>query len=209
MDEALVSLLRDLGMSEYEAKTLYALFRLREGDAKTISEHAGVPRTKVYEILEEFVRDGYVTELDTRPRRYVVADPIRVLRLIIKEKKEGLERIEKRLETIGKLIPVLSENEEITGNYILRFKRPETLVGIIGDETDEKTIIGVTPKSSDILHRLNGKHVKSPFDFILTGKAVYIPLAPLGEPARETTVVVFQDPNIVDVFRRWLNERGV
>ena len=208
MDEALVSLLRDLGMNDYEARTLYALFRLREGDAKTISEHAEVPRTKIYEILEEFVRRGYVTELDTRPRRYVVSDPLRVLRLMIREKKEGLERLEKRIEKIGKLIPVLSESGEVKGNYILRFKRPETLIGIVGDEITAKSIVGSTPKSKDFLDRLDGKHVKSPFDFILTEKAIYIPLAPLGEHSREITVVVFQDPHILDIFKGWLNERG-
>ena len=208
MDEALISLLKDLGLNDYEARTLYALFRLREGDAKTISDYSEVPRTKIYEILEEFVRRGYVTELDTRPRRYVVSDPMRVLRLMVREKKEGLERLEKRIETIGKLIPVASESGEVRGNYILRFKRAETLIGIVGDDVDENTVVGSTPKSKELLDRLRGKHVKSPFDFILTEKAIYIPLAPLGEPSRETTVVVFQDPHIVDVFRRWLNERG-
>jgi len=208
VDEALVSLLKDLGLNDYEARTLYAVFRLREGDAKTISGHAEVPRTKIYEILEEFVRRGYVTELDTRPRRYVVSDPLRVLRLMIREKKEGLERLEKRVEKIGKLIPVLSESGEVKGNYILRFKRPEALIGIVGDEVDEQTIVGSTPKSKDLLDRLGGKHVKSPFDFILTENAIYIPLAPLGEHSRETTVVVFQDPHILDVFKGWLNERG-
>lgn len=207
MDEALLSLLRDLDLSDYEARTLYALFRLGEGDAKTISEHAEVPRTKVYEILEEFVQKGYVTELDTRPRRYAISDPLRVLRLMVREKRESLERLEKRVEKVGKIIPLLAENEEIHGNYILRFKRPETLVGILEDEVNKNTIIGHTPRSKDLLDRLKGKHVKSPFDFILTDKAIYIPLSPLWEPSREITVVVFQDENIINVFRRWLNER--
>jgi len=205
VDEALLSLLRDLGLSEYEARTLYALFRLGEGDAKTISEHAEVPRTKVYEILENFVQRGYVTELDTRPRRYAVSDPLRVLRLMVREKKESVERLEKRIAKVGKIIPLLAENEEIRGNYILRFKRPEALVGILEDEVGENAVVGSTGKSRELLGRLRGRHVSSPFDFILTERAVYIPLSPLGEPSREITVVVFQDKNIVNVFRGWLN----
>ncbi len=208
MDEALVSTLREMGLSDYEARTLYALFRLREADAKTVAELAEVPRTKVYEILEGFVRRGYVTELDTRPRRYVVSDPLRVLKTMINEKKENIKRLERRIEKIGHLMPVMSESGEVRGNYILRFKRPEALIGIVEDEVGKSSLIGISPKSAEILEKLSGKHVKSPFDFILTKKAVYVPLAPLGEPSRETTVVVFQDPHIIDVFRRWLNERG-
>jgi len=205
VEEALLSLLRDMGLGEYEARTLYALFRLGTGDTRTIAQHAEVPRTKVYDILRNFVQKGYVIEMDTRPKRYAVTDPLRVLQLMVKEKKERVERLEKRVKNIGKIIPLLADTGEIEGNYILRFKRPETLVSMLEGETDDATVVGSTGKSRELLARLKGKHLASPFDFILTKKAVYIPLAPLGEPSRETTVVVFQDKNVIDVFRRWLD----
>jgi DNA-binding MarR family transcriptional regulator len=208
VDESVLSVLREMGMSDYEAKTLYALLRLREATAKQIAEYGDIPRTKVYETLERFVQMGYVTEIDARPRRYVIEDPQRVLSALVNEQKKKVERLEAKVKKLGRILPALSEKKEIRGNYILRFKSPEHLLNIVGDEIKPKSVVGISPKSVDLLKNVGGKHVDAPFDFLLTDKAIYIPLAPLGEPSRETTVVVFQDPHIVNIFRRWLNERG-
>jgi len=208
VDEGLLRILRDLGLTEYEAKTMYALLRLRDATAKEISEYGGVPRTKTYEVLEKFVMEGLITEIDARPRRYVVEDPKKVLDLLVLEQKRRVERLEARVKAIGEILPAMTKNAKIRGNYILKFKSPEHLLNLVGDEITAEAIVGVSPKSMYILQDVGGKHIDAPFDFLLTKRAIYIPLAPLGEPSRETTVVVFQDPHIVDVFRRWLNERG-
>ncbi len=208
VDDALLSVLRDLGLTNYEARALYAVLRLREATAKEISEYADIPRTKTYEILEKFVKKGIVTEIDARPRRFAIEYPKNVLQMLISEEKSRLKRIEAKINAIGEILPAMAENNKIRGNYILRFKSPEHLLSIVGDEVTDGAVVGISPKSEDLLENVGGKHVSAPFDFLYTGKAIYIPLAPLGEPSRETTVVVFQDPHIVDVFRRWLNERG-
>lgn len=208
MDEGLLRILRDLGLTEYEARTMYAILRLREATAKEISEYGNVPRTKTYEVLENFVKQGLITEIEARPRRFVVEDPKKVLEILVSEQKRRVERLESRVRAIGEILPALARSPQIKGNYVLRFKSPEHLINIVGDEIKASSIVGISPKSVELLENVGGKHVNSPFDFLLTDKAIYIPLAPLGEPSRETTVVVFQDPHIVEIFRRWLNERG-
>ena len=208
MDEGLLRILRDLGLTEYEARTMYAILRLREATAKEISEYGNVPRTKTYEVLENFVKQGLVTEIEARPRRFVVEDPKKVLDILVSEQKKRVERLEARVRAIDEILPALAKSPTIKGNYVLRFKSPEHLINIVGDEIKKDSIVGISPKSMELLENVGGKHVSAPFDFLLTEKAIYIPLAPLGEPSRETTVVVFQDPHIVEIFRRWLNERG-
>jgi|GEM_PF-157673 len=144
------------------AKSLWWVYRtpilptIREATAKEIAEYGNVPRTKTYEILENFVKSGLVTEIEARP---------------------------------------------LKGNYILRFKSPEHLLNIVGDEIKDTSIVGISPKSIELLENVGGRHVNAPFDFLLTDNAIYLPLAPLGEPSRETTVVVFQDPHIIDIFK--------
>jgi len=204
----LLRILRELGLTEYEARAMYAVLRLREATAKEISEYGDVPRTKTYEILEKFVKMGLITEIEARPRRYVVEDPKKVLDVLVSEQKKRVERVEARVRAIGEILPAMARNPRIKGNYVLRFKSPEHLLNIVGDEIKQDSIVGISAKSMKLLENVGGRHVNAPFDFLLTKKAIYIPLAPLGEPSRETTVVVFQDPHIVEIFRRWLNERG-
>jgi len=44
--------LERLGLTEYEAKTLSALFRLKEAEAPEVSRSAQVPKTRVYDVLD-------------------------------------------------------------------------------------------------------------------------------------------------------------
>ena len=207
MDEGIVSLLKDLGMTDYQARVLYALMRLRESSAKQISELSGVPRTKVYEILEDFVRRGYVIEIDTRPKMYQIVDPHRILDMIVEEKKRELQRIERKAKEFSKIIPVLAETESSEGNYLLRLKSPEDLEIRLKGKKGE-IIVGLGPRSEIELRLNNVKEIPAPFDFIYTGDEIYIPLVPFSEQRKERTVVVFRDKGILSVFRKWLRSRS-
>ncbi len=202
MEAAIVSLLRDLGLNGYEAKVLYALFRLREADAKRIAEVAEVPRTKVYEILERLVQEGYIVVKDTRPRLYAVPDPKAVVKRMVREMRERIEKIEKRARQMEEILPILSEREARWGNYIMRFREMEDLIRSLREEISPHAIILSTPESEYVLSRL-GKTYRAPIDAIVDGDRAYLPLHPLHEPAREIVVVVFREPPYVDILRRW------
>ncbi len=207
MDESITSLLKDLGMTDYQARVLFALMRLRESSAKQISELSGVPRTKVYEILEDFVRRGYVIEIDTRPKMYQIVDPTRILDIIVDEKKRELDRIERRAKEFSKIIPVLAEAESKEGNYILRLRSVEDLDVRLKGKKGE-VIVGLGPRSEIDLKLSNVKKISAPFDFIYTGDEIYIPLVPFSEQRKERTVVVFREKGILSVFRKWLRSRS-
>ena len=62
-------LLKQLGLTEYESKTLNTLFQLKEEKAPEISRDAQVPKTRVYDVLDGLVKKGLVIEIQGRPKK--------------------------------------------------------------------------------------------------------------------------------------------
>ena len=57
LDEMITELIR-LGLTEYEARTYAGLVGLGEGTARQVHEACGVPRPRVYDILEDTGEEG-------------------------------------------------------------------------------------------------------------------------------------------------------
>ncbi|WP_254543218.1 TrmB family transcriptional regulator [Halomarina pelagica] len=62
--------LEELGLREYEAKCFVALSQLSEGTAKEVSKVAGVPRSRVYDSLDQLRERGLVDVRGSNPRVY-------------------------------------------------------------------------------------------------------------------------------------------
>lgn len=67
--------LRALGLTEYAARAYRALVSLGPSEATTIASAAPVPRTKVYAVLADLVKRGWVDGEGGRPRRYRARRP--------------------------------------------------------------------------------------------------------------------------------------
>ncbi|MFC7155694.1 TrmB family transcriptional regulator [Halomarina halobia] len=65
-----VDSLEELGLREYEARCFVALSQLSEGTAKEISKVAGVPRSRVYDSLDQLRDRGLVDIRESNPRVY-------------------------------------------------------------------------------------------------------------------------------------------
>ncbi|WP_339104162.1 helix-turn-helix domain-containing protein [Haloterrigena salinisoli] len=65
-----VSLLQDLGLKEYEARSFLALTQLSTGTAKEVSEISEVPRTRVYDAVRVLESKGLVEVQHTNPQRF-------------------------------------------------------------------------------------------------------------------------------------------
>lgn len=79
IDEHTLGVLRSLGLTYYGAKAYYALVALGPSRASAVAEEAGIPRSKVYEVLRRLVREGWASTTDTRPLQYRPRDPREVL----------------------------------------------------------------------------------------------------------------------------------
>lgn len=60
LDEKLVENLKRLGLKDYEARVYAALVLLGPSKASEVARESGVPRPKVYEVLKELHRKGFV-----------------------------------------------------------------------------------------------------------------------------------------------------
>ncbi len=66
--------LRALGMNEYEASVYSTLVGLQKATARDIHEVSGVPRGRIYEILNDLGRRGFIGVEEGSPASYYVLD---------------------------------------------------------------------------------------------------------------------------------------
>jgi sugar-specific transcriptional regulator TrmB len=58
------------GMTEYQIRALLTLIRHGEAKASDISELSGIPKAKVYSVLDQLVNFGLIEKIPERPVRY-------------------------------------------------------------------------------------------------------------------------------------------
>ncbi len=71
-------LLQRVGLTEYEAKTYLALLTMHLSTATKIAEKAGVPRTRIYSVLEALRDKGWVKVLSGVPLLFRANEPVEV-----------------------------------------------------------------------------------------------------------------------------------
>jgi len=67
--------LRDLGLTEYEAKVYTALVKIRSGTASDIHLVSGIPRSAVYGALHRLEERGTIEVQSSKPMRYRAVPP--------------------------------------------------------------------------------------------------------------------------------------
>jgi sugar-specific transcriptional regulator TrmB len=65
-----VDALRDLGLSNYEARTFVALHRLGDGTAQDVAAVADVPRSQVYGAADDLAARGLLEVVESSPKTY-------------------------------------------------------------------------------------------------------------------------------------------
>jgi HTH-type transcriptional regulator, sugar sensing transcriptional regulator len=81
--------LLSLGLTEYESKAYLALLRKQSSTASELSKLSGVPRTRVYEVLDRLARNGLCIEILGKEKKYqAVAPEIATQRLLEHQKAE-------------------------------------------------------------------------------------------------------------------------
>lgn len=98
--EKMINSLKKLGLNRYEAQAYIGLTNIIAGQADEIAEAANLPRSRIYDILNQLEKKGYVEIIRSRPLRYVAIEPA----VIFKQEKEilidELQSTEKKLEEL-------------------------------------------------------------------------------------------------------------
>ncbi len=116
MNGKLLDNLKQIGFNEYEARVYVEM--LRQTDSLTayeIGKLSGVPRSKVYEVVDNLRRKQFVVQIEDNPKKYLPVDPEEVFSSIEKSfstsvhfVKEELKHLE-RGETIDYIFNIFGK----------------------------------------------------------------------------------------------------
>jgi len=93
--------LRDLGLSEYEARAYRSLLRTGPTTAKELSRTSEVPMGRIYDVLNGLEQHQLVrSQAAGRPKKYLAVEPEIALDRLLDAKKKELEAKAKQYETV-------------------------------------------------------------------------------------------------------------
>lgn len=90
----LLSLLSNLGFSEYEAKAYLSLIMKTRASAEEVAEMAEIPRTSSYKVLKSLISKGFATSKEGRPTQYFPVHPRDVRDRFIADFSRSFEKLE-------------------------------------------------------------------------------------------------------------------
>ncbi len=138
MDEIAVSnLLERLGLTEYEAKTLSALFKAREAEAPEVSRIAQVPKTRVYDVLDRLVKKGLVIEIYGRPKKYRVVEADAAVEQLISKKKEEISALEEEAKKLKEFVSGIRSPGGGAEEKVMKVKEKHDFEKILAQELDK------------------------------------------------------------------------
>ncbi|WP_254272014.1 TrmB family transcriptional regulator [Haloarcula marina] len=93
--------LRDLGLSEYEARAYRSLLETGPTTAKELSRASDVPMGRIYDVLNSLETYNLVrSQTASRPKKYVAVEPDTALDRLLDDKKQELEAKAEQYEDI-------------------------------------------------------------------------------------------------------------
>jgi sugar-specific transcriptional regulator TrmB len=104
--EKIESLLKDIGMKEYEAKAFNVVVQSGVCSADQINKMSRIPLTRVYETMQNLQKLGLVTVLNTRPKKYRLVS-VDALANLLEQKRNRMTREIERSKAIIKEIKAM------------------------------------------------------------------------------------------------------
>jgi sugar-specific transcriptional regulator TrmB len=90
--------LKHVGLTEYEAKVYMALLNTHLSTATKASEKSGVPRTKIYSVLESLKDKGWVRVCSGVPLLFKAIEPLSVFEKVKEDYATFLESVQSTLK---------------------------------------------------------------------------------------------------------------
>jgi len=100
IDDSLLLHLKEIGMSEYEAKVYVILSALRVASAREIHEQTKIPRGRIYETLTSLAQKGFIVSSGKSPARYSPVDVFQMFEQLKRESVKSLEGLYQRLKAL-------------------------------------------------------------------------------------------------------------
>jgi sugar-specific transcriptional regulator TrmB len=125
--------LRDLGLSEYEARAYRSLLRAGATTAKELSNASDVPMGRIYDVLNSLEQYNLVrSQAASRPKKYVAVEPETALDRLLDDKKRELAEKAEQYETIvDDLVEELDTTTPVDGQFWTAAVGPEETVELL------------------------------------------------------------------------------
>jgi len=104
--------LKSIGLNLYERKIYVALLAKSVATAAQVSEIAGVPRSRSYDVLESLADKGFVVVQPSKPIKYVALQPAEALDRTKDAMKHKFDIMTERIEKV-RISPILDELSKI------------------------------------------------------------------------------------------------
>jgi len=87
-----------LGLTEYEATALSELLGLGRTTAPNLSEATGIPKARIYGVLDSLSDRGYIKVIPGRPKEYRAKPPADILDRAVENRRQEFEGFEATVE---------------------------------------------------------------------------------------------------------------
>lgn len=170
MNKDTLSLLKRLELNQYESKTYLALVNSGAITATKLSDMAEIPRPRVYDVLSNLVKKGFVIAKPTRPTKYRALPLNAAIESLKKRKVKEHEKNIKELETLEEKlaeqfkekIPDELGEEEV---YVLRGRK--NIYSVLGDliqKANKHVVIASTSEGLERKKREYNMHLRKARD---------------------------------------------
>ncbi len=111
--------LRDLGLSEYEARSYRSLLRTGPTTAKELSRTSDVPMGRIYDVLNSLEQYRLIrSQAASRPKKYVAVEADIALDRLLADKKQELDtRAEQYEGIVETLLEEIDTTEPVNGQF--------------------------------------------------------------------------------------------
>jgi len=89
-----------LDLTEYEAAALEELLLLGRTTAPDLAEATGIPKARIYGVLDSLSEAGYVKVIPGRPKRYQPHDPSAIAERAVANRRHAYERFREDVEAV-------------------------------------------------------------------------------------------------------------
>ena len=138
MEEQAESLLRELGLSEYEVKACMVLVKFGKSDANKISSVGSIPLPRVYDTMSNLANRGLISISKSRPQTFSIINFKRFFEILKSDERKKAEEKLKSIDSISSkffdLISSIPTASNTPGEDILYFAKRRANVGEMWDE---------------------------------------------------------------------------
>lgn len=114
--EEVLQVLKQLGLTSYEAKAYSSLVLFGPSSANELSRVAGIPRSKIYDVLEALMANQMIEIFEERPKKFRAISPETVVKGMIENKEQELKALkEKAGIALKQLRPIFKHEEIVNG----------------------------------------------------------------------------------------------